>query len=405
MFPIIDELMAQVGCVRWPSRWRDIYDGVMADYDKNGGTRLCDPDFYRDIHARYGAYPKHLDVICRAALEIGKRDGLSRLLALLGSAMTDREHAWEDVASFTAPVFENGARDFATDMLTCLATVSMAPYAYEKMAERNIPREIILGTVTMLEAGIDEFRKRHGGDYGYHLMNWNQRAIDGLLFRLGRLEIELSRFEFGFAVFQDGRGNTVTLAGGDTFHRSGAALGSYRSEDADGAFTTELTENEDAFTGYPYDALGRCVRERATLDKRAWKKRLSHGDKVIALHIPSGGALTPDEVDRSILLAKNFVKEFFPEFDYHCFICESWLLDPQLEELLGGESNIVKFGRRFTPISIESGGKSPFYFVFMRPHEETVDYASLSEGTRLERALKGRYLSGGAVYDTFGYFF
>lgn len=404
MYPKIEELMAAAGCTKWPARWADIYDDVMADFDRNGGTKLCDPDFYRDLHARYEALPCYLDVICKAAVEIGKREELARLLSLVGASQADRANAWADVKQFQAPTPPAGTRDFALDMLTGLATISTLAFAHENMEKRGIPREIILGTTTMLEAGIREFAKRHGGAYGYHLMWWNQRAIDGILFRIGRLEIELCTYESNSAVFVDREGNTVTLAAGDTFHRDGMVLGSLGYEDKEGPFTPTLTETEDAFIGNPYDTLGRCSADPITLPKGEWEKRLQTGDKIIALHIPVGGAFTPDVIDETLTLTKDFVNTYFPEWKWRGFTCDSWLLDPQLEELLGEDSNIVKFGRRFSLVCGESAGKSPYYFVFMRPNEEQVDPASLSENTRLERALKAHYLAGNFIYDTFGYF-
>lgn len=404
-YPTIGDLMAAVGCTRYPARWADIYESVMADFDKNGGTKLCDPDFYRDLHARYEALPCYLDVICKAAVEIGRREPLARLLALVGASQADRANAWADVKQFTAPMPPAGTRDFAVDMLTGLATISTLAYAHENMAKRGIPREIILGTTTMLEAGIREFAKRHGGAYGYHLMWWNQRAIDGILFRIGRLEIELCGYDSSSVVFEDSEGNTVALANGTTFHRDGAVLGAAGYEDKEGSFTASLTETGDAFIGHPYDAIGRCSPEPITLPKNEWKKRLSSDDKVIALHIPpTGGAFTPDAIDQTLALTKEFVATYFPEWNWRGFTCDSWLLDPQLEELLGEDSNIVKFGRRFSLVCTESPGKSPFYFVFMRPNEEQVDPATLPENTRLERALKAHYLAGNFIYDTFGYF-
>ncbi len=404
MYPKIDELMSAVGCTRWPERWREIYDGVMSDYEKNGGTRLTDPDFYCELHMRYGGFPNYLDVICDAATEIGKRENLSRLLALLGASLSDREHVWADVAAFTPPIPTEGKRDFALDMLTGLATVSMLEYSHENMAARNIPNEIVLKTTTMLEAGIREFAKRHCGACGYHLMNWNQRAIDGTLFRIGRFEIELCSYGSHSVVLENGDGKLIAIADGTRFHRDGFVLGSAGYKDENESFAPVLSETEDAYIGHPYDFLGRCSKEPIELKKCEWKKILSHGDKVIALHIPSGGALTPEEVDNTLALTKDFVAKYFPEWDYRGFICESWLLDPKLGELLGDESNIVSFGRRFLRVSIESGGRSPFYFVFLRPYEEDVDITTLPENTRLERALKSHYNNGGFIYDFFGYF-
>ena len=404
-FQTIEELMAAAGCTRWPARWADIFPTVMAEYDANGGTKLCDPAFYRDLHARYGALPCYLDVICEAAEAIAEREELARLLALLGASQADRASAWADVKQFTAPAPAAGTRDFAVDMLTGLATISTLAFCHENMEKRSIPREIILGTTTMLEGGIREFAKRHGGAYGYHLMWWNQRAIDGILFRIGRLEIELCKYDSPSVVFEDGEGNTVTLANGTTFHKSGAVLGAAGYEDKDGSFVATLTENESEYIGHPYDAFGLCSADTVTLPKSEWHKRLSDEDNVIALHIPStGGAFSPEAIDETIVLAKDFVDTYFPEWEPKGYTCDSWLLDPQLEELLGDDSNIVRFGRRFSLVGTESPGKSPFYFVYMRPNEEKVDTATLSESTRLERALKAHYESGKYIYDTFGYF-
>lgn len=404
-FGTIEELMAAAGCSRYPARWREMFDSVMADFDANGGTRLCDPDFYRDLHARYAALPCYLDVICEAATEIGKREPLARLLALLHASLSDRANAWADVKAFTAPAPPAGERDFALEMLTGLAAVSMLPYAHENLEKRGIPHEIILGTTTMLESGIREFAKRHGGAYGYHLLWWNLRAIDGILFRIGRLEIELCKYDSPSVVFEDHEGNTVTLARGGSFHKSGAVLGAFGYTDKEGAFDATLSETDDAYVGHPFDALGFASPDPVTLPKSEWKQRLSEADNIIALHIPpSGGAFTPETIDETITLAREFVDTYFPEWQPKGYTCDSWLLDPQLEELLGEDSNIVRFGRRFSLVGTESPGKSPFYFVFMRPNEEAVDPATLSENTRLERALKAHYLAGKAIYDTFGYF-
>ena len=404
-FQTIEELMAAAGCTRWPARWADIYPAVMAEFDKNGGTKLCDPAFYRDLHARYEALPCYLDVVCEAAEAIGEREELARLLALLHASLSDRKNAWADVKQFTAPLAAASTRDFAVDMLTGLAAISMLPYAHENLEKRGIPREIILGTTTMLEGGIREFAKRHGGAYGYHLLWWNLRAIDGILFRIGRLEIELCKYDSPAVVFEDGEGNTVTLANGTTFHRSGAVLGAVGFEDKDGAFDAPLTETEDAYIGHPYDAFGLCSADTVTLPKSEWHRRLSSADNVIALHIPPvGGPFSPEAIDETIALAKAFVDTYFPEWEPKGYTCDSWLLDPQLEELLGEESNIVKFGRRFSLVGTESPGRAPFYFVYMRPNEEKVDVSTLSENTRLERALKAHYEGGKFIYDAFGYF-
>jgi hypothetical protein len=77
--------------------------------------------------------------------------------------------------------------------------------------------------------------------------------------------------------------------------------------------------------------------------------RLQHqrGDTAIGLHIPEAGPLTPEAVEASLDEARAFFPRHFPGESYTMFSCGSWLLDPQLTEYLPGDSNIIRFQRRF----------------------------------------------------------
>jgi hypothetical protein len=87
-------------------------------------------------------------------------------------------------------------------------------------------------------------------------------------------------------------------------------------------------------------------------------------------------------------------KERFPERKPKIVYCNSWLLDPQLGELLGDESKIVAFGNRFMRFPYgEGNGRAGFSFVFLGYKED--DLASLPEDTGLRRKLKAFYLDGG----------
>ena len=77
--------------------------------------------------------------------------------------------------------------------------------------------------------------------------------------------------------------------------------------------------------------------------------RLQHqrGDTAIGLHIPDSGPLTPEAVTASLDEARAFFPRHFPDEHYTQFTCGSWLLDPQLQEYLPADSNIIKFQQRF----------------------------------------------------------
>ncbi len=74
----------------------------------------------------------------------------------------------------------------------------------------------------------------------------------------------------------------------------------------------------------------------------------SAGDAALDIHIPAVGKLDIDECKKSLELALGFFRKYFPDFDFGCFICHSWLLDDTLKEYLPSDSNIIRFGDMFT---------------------------------------------------------
>lgn len=83
------------------------------------------------------------------------------------------------------------------------------------------------------------------------------------------------------------------------------------------------------------------------------------------------------------------------------------MLDPQIGELLGNDSNIAKFGNRYHRMNIKNEGTDAITFVFnVNGKKYTLDdLDELPENTRLERALKKHYLDGKAIYMPHGFFF
>lgn len=115
-------------------------------------------------------------------------------------------------------------------------------------------------------------------------------------------------------------------------------------------------------------------------------------DGYLAIHIPEeGGPLAPAAVDASLARAR----ELFP--DCSEARCTSWLLDPQLRELLPAGSNIVAFQLRFEPTGESRPGDADVLeFVF---HTLEADLDRLPRETTLQRSL-GDHLRGGGRFET-----
>ena len=112
--------------------------------------------------------------------------------------------------------------------------------------------------------------------------------------------------------------------------------------------------------------------------------------RVLNVHIPAGGKLTPEAVEDSLGQALSFFRMYYRQ-EYELLRCRSWLLSPAMEELLGENSNIRQFKDRFAIYDTQ-----PF-----RQAEERVfgkildDPADYPEETSLQKALKQHLISGG----------
>ncbi len=122
---------------------------------------------------------------------------------------------------------------------------------------------------------------------------------------------------------------------------------------------------------------------------------------VVATHIPETGPLDPAGVDASFAAAQGFFARHFPEHGAIRYAtCDSWLLDPQLRELVPG-SNIASFGARYTlfPPS-HVADQSALDFVFRAP---TTPLADLPRDTRLQRGLIDHLAGGGHINACYGW--
>jgi len=116
------------------------------------------------------------------------------------------------------------------------------------------------------------------------------------------------------------------------------------------------------------------------------------GEPALGIHIPESGPLTPEACDDSFAQARSFFARHFPETPTRVALCTSWLLDPQLADYLAPDSNIVRFGRRFTLVGDGYDGDADVLrFVFHRIGPKIDD---LPQRTTLERSIVAHLRAG-----------
>ena len=187
-----------------------------------------------------------------------------------------------------------------------------------------------------------------------------------------------------------------------TFHRSGQqALGSAGYTDEAGAFTCHFREDEENYYGYGCHDHVVADHEEA-FAKTAWEVAIAPGTPCLGMHIPAGADISVGATKNAITLARQIVKERYPEFTGSLVYCASWLLDPGLTQMLGDESKISGFQRLYTRHPQKSSGMHVFGFVFPKNYGS---FDKLPENTRLMRILKQHYLNGGYNYAFAGVIF
>ena len=145
------------------------------------------------------------------------------------------------------------------------------------------------------------------------------------------------------------------------------------------------------FRGSIYQ-LGRLQFNRVNIRAAHVADAFCEGEPTLGIHIPESGPLTPEACDDSLAQARPFFSRHFPETPTRLAICTSWLLDPQLAEYLAPDSNIVRFGRRFTLVGDGYDGDADVLrFVFHRIAPRIDD---LPQRTTLERAIVAHLRAG-----------
>jgi len=126
------------------------------------------------------------------------------------------------------------------------------------------------------------------------------------------------------------------------------------------------------------------------------------GPWFLDVHIPEAGPLCPEAVDDSFRHATAFFARHFPKQPARTAICNSWLLDPFLADHLPPTSNIVMFGRSFTPYGEPVDDElDAVYFTFGVRSLDVLD--RLPRKSSLQRLVLDRIGSGGRWERVRGY--
>lgn len=364
-------------------------------------TAFLDEDYMRSISRKYKVLGKDEDECIAKALKIKENEAA---LAFFNLAVKFLDWADGDVEKslmLTVPDSEEGEDEL--DMLPMAVLFTQMDKSRERYLAMGMSEE---DAMMHMEAYGKSFIKSS------NLMQrsgLNRMYFNWLCIYLGAGLVTVSGFNFEMkknpatAVFirNKATGKLLALSFNQKIHKSGNVFMSAGCTDEEGSFIAEYKESDEEFKGYPINEKGLCEKDEKCYKKSRWEKVLSPGDDVISFHIPKNADLTPANLDKVFSEGIKKVKEYYRDKSVRCIICGSWLLSPQLWDIMNEKSNIVAFGKRFTLAPMRSAGKDVFSFVFPPGIK---NYEELPENTTLERGLKKLYLEGKYLYTFYGAF-
>lgn len=158
--------------------------------------------------------------------------------------------------------------------------------------------------------------------------------------------------------------------------------------------TRFLKEHHTTWGTYKYVWAWWFPRQMAVLEFRlgALEYEFIDGkEREVAVHIPSDADMSVDSIQESLADFRSFRERYFAEWQDVRLTCDTWMLMPQLQELLGEDSHIVAFQKLFCIDEIDR--EATWYMGWIYPGYEKVD-EKLPEKTRLQRELKKYLLAG-----------
>lgn len=375
------EIAGLLGILEYPEKMDDIYAegaGVLFDralIDRHHRERELYGEYYDDVVAGYE------DLIQKEAAYTYALVAARYLLS------ATREQATK------IPLPEPDGSP-ALDMLPLFVLLPMVDKGLAEFKKRGVSPETAEEYMKVFRGDIRVNIRRHGRpgiDKLY--FNWITLYIYGLIFPCGGFKFNLGTIGRFFYVLKNKHtGQVAVLLHDRDVHRSGELLGSAGLQDAQGAFHTQVTETEDAWTGYPTNRRGRILPELHRYPKTDWVLAVQPGDCVLAIHLPGGMRLEKEATRQAIRDAFAHAKKYYADYAPKALHCGSWLLNPELGDVLGEDSNIAAFGSLFHLHPTKCAGQSVFNFVFKTGVNP--DLATLPEDTRLQRYLKAKYLAG-----------
>lgn len=271
----------------------------------------------------------------------------------------------------------------------------------------GIPEGISRNTALQIRSYCDcTYRPAHNGHPGVFPgpMGWMRHYSRERYFRIGRLEFWLAPYKWSEQVFRNRRTGQVAAfaAEGMRFNSDGRVFAKADHYVDGEGWTASFCRTDTHVTGYLLDPNGYGSPRQVTLPFDQWDCRLEKGVMTLQMHIPAGGAMTPEACRDSFVQARAFFAEYFPNEPAVAITCGSWIFSPLLQKCLPDDTNLVRFQHELFLVPSPANGSDGLWFVFLEHGQP--DFNTWPRQTRVQRAIL-EYLEQGHIWGAGRMFF
>ncbi len=233
--------------------------------------------------------------------------------------------------------------------------------------------------------------------FGLSELGWVIHGLSLELVQLGSLHFMPAPGTLPVHAFQGPDGIVLLAGGGQRYREDGWGALVEELPEAP-LFTTVYDEHERYVVGHLLDPWGRCSPHPIALHTGRYTRLYRPGDLIYEVHIPEGTDLSTQAVRQSFQQALAYNQAPFIG-QAQVFTCHSWMLSPQLEQLVPG-SRLAAFSRLWHRVALERAGSAQAW-------ERVFDFTPVTRqqaprDTQLRRALLDY---PGAVLDSGGLLF
>lgn len=285
----------------------------------------------------------------------------------------------------------------AGPMLYGLVVLSGWPRLRAIHTARGLDPAITRDTMSDLDTWTRDWHAWEGG-YRFTALGWMQHHLRGELLHLGRLQYLPGSYHHPFRWYRHTSTSQVLALAeeGLLFREDGQFASADGGSVRRGLWKSSFTATVGRVVGHPVTPQGRVLPEPVTLDTAEWHEVLRRGDPVMTVHIPSRGRMDPGSCGESFARAVTVYQDHYPDVPYRAFTCQSWLLDPQFEQLDPAPPNICAFMREWYLHPTEGAQEQQTWErVFDLFGASQPDWENAPQDTSLRRALVAFARAGG----------